>query len=49
MIETEEIEKRLNEDRDEWTLLDVRDADERAEASIDGNAGKNSIDHVTIP
>ena len=37
MIETEEIEKRLNEDRDEWTLLDVRDADERAEASIDGS------------
>tara|TARA_R110001599_G_scaffold119613_1_gene289941 strand:- start:2686 stop:4038 length:1353 start_codon:yes stop_codon:yes gene_type:complete len=37
MIETEEIEKRLNEDRGDWTLLDVRDADERGEASIDGS------------
>jgi hydroxyacylglutathione hydrolase len=37
MIETEEIKKRLKDDRSDWTLLDVRDADERSEVSIDGS------------
>lgn len=37
MIETGEVRKRLGEGRDNWTLLDVRDADERSEASIDGS------------
>ncbi len=37
MIGTDEVEKRLMDDRREWILLDVRDADERSEASIDGS------------
>lgn len=37
MIGTEDVERRLREGRDGWTLLDVRDADERAEASIEGS------------
>ena len=36
MIGTTEIEARLNEDKD-WTLLDVRDTDERAEAAIEAS------------
>lgn len=35
MIDTDEVTKRLNEDPHNWTLLDVRDADERASVSID--------------
>ncbi len=37
MIATEEVEKRLGNDADNWTLLDVRDADERAESAIEGS------------
>ncbi len=37
MIATEEVRTRLDERRADWTLLDVRDADERSEASIDGS------------
>ena len=37
MIGTDEIARRLKDARGEWTLLDVRDADERSEASIDGS------------
>lgn len=37
MIDTEEVAKRLEDDPGDWTLLDVRDADERSEASIDGS------------
>lgn len=37
MIGTEEVEKRLEGTRDDWTLLDVRDADERSQSSIDGS------------
>ncbi|WPZ08389.1 MBL fold metallo-hydrolase [Pelagerythrobacter marinus] len=37
MIGTEEVACRLDRDSDEWTLLDVRDADERSSASIDGS------------
>ena len=37
MIGTDEIRKRLKDDRSDWTLLDVRDADERSEVSIDGS------------
>ena len=37
MITTGEVKARLEEPRDNWTLLDVRDADERSEASIDGS------------
>ena len=37
MIGTEEVARRLDQDSGEWTLLDVRDADERQEASIDGS------------
>jgi hydroxyacylglutathione hydrolase len=37
MIKTGEVRRRLDKDRSEWTLLDVRDADERSEASIDGS------------
>ena len=36
MIGTDEVEKRLA-GVDGWTLLDVRDADERAEIAIDGS------------
>ncbi len=35
MIGTEEIERRLADGKEGWTLLDVRDADERAQASIE--------------
>ena len=37
MIGTEEVARRLDQDSCEWTLLDVRDADERQDASIDGS------------
>jgi len=37
MIGTDEVAARLKQDRGDWTLLDVRDADERSEASIDGS------------
>jgi len=37
MIKTQEIKKRLAEDRSDWTLIDVRDADERSEISIEGS------------
>lgn len=37
MIGTEEVEKRLESRHTDWTLLDVRDADERAESAIDGS------------
>ena len=37
MIGTEEVARRLGQDSGEWILLDVRDADERREASIDGS------------
>ena len=37
MIETDEVKTRMQEERDNWTLLDVRDADERSEFSIDGS------------
>lgn len=36
MIETEEVERRLS-DQEGWTLLDVRDADERAASAIAGS------------
>ncbi|MBR0552706.1 MBL fold metallo-hydrolase [Stakelama marina] len=35
MIDTQEVARRLDEDGSDWTLLDVRDADERASAAID--------------
>jgi hydroxyacylglutathione hydrolase len=35
MIDTAEVEERLNANTDNWTLLDVRDADERADAAIE--------------
>jgi len=37
MIGTEEVERRLRSDKGGWTLLDVRDADERAQGSIEGS------------
>jgi hydroxyacylglutathione hydrolase len=37
MIDTETVERRLADGFDDWTLLDVRDADERAEESIKGS------------
>lgn len=37
MIGTEEVEKRLESRHTDWTLLDVRDADERDESAIDGS------------
>jgi rhodanese-related sulfurtransferase len=37
MIGTEEVEKRLESMGTDWTLLDVRDADERAASAIDGS------------
>ncbi|WP_373492143.1 rhodanese-like domain-containing protein [Parasphingorhabdus sp.] len=37
MIGTHTVEKRLQGDRSDWTLLDVRDAEERSDASIDGS------------
>lgn len=36
-IGTDEVSKRLDAGRDGWTLLDVRDADERASAAIEGS------------
>ncbi|EMD81827.1 MBL fold metallo-hydrolase [Pacificimonas flava] len=36
MIDTQAVESRLK-DADDWTLLDVRDADERAAVSIEGS------------
>lgn len=37
MIDTEEVENRLDSNPEGWTLLDVRDADERTETAIDGS------------
>ncbi|MGM8910455.1 MBL fold metallo-hydrolase [Psychrobacter sp. 1U1] len=37
MIDTAEVKERLNVNKDDWTLLDVRDADERASAAIKGS------------
>ncbi len=37
MIGTDEVERRLASDEAGWTLLDVRDADERAQGAIDGS------------
>lgn len=37
MIGTDEVESRLQEKRDDWTLLDVRDADERQAEAIKGS------------
>ncbi|MGB7407987.1 MAG: rhodanese-like domain-containing protein [Pontixanthobacter sp.] len=37
MIGTDEVERRLESDEGGWTLLDVRDADERAEGAIEGS------------
>lgn len=37
MIDTAEVERRINDRRSGWTLLDVRDHDERAESRIEGS------------
>ena len=37
MIGTDEVERRLESDERDWTLLDVRDADERAQNAIEGS------------
>lgn len=37
MVNTDTVKQRLAGDGAEWTLLDVRDADERAEESIEGS------------
>ena len=37
MVDTETVKRRLASMRDDWTLLDVRDADERAEEAIEGS------------
>lgn len=37
MIATDEVERRVKGETDGWTLLDVRDADEREEEAIDGS------------
>lgn len=37
MIDTGEVENRLETRPEGWTLLDVRDADERAQSAIDGS------------
>ncbi|AOL24581.1 hydroxyacylglutathione hydrolase [Erythrobacter litoralis] len=37
MVRTGTVAHRLEEDEGEWTLLDVRDADERASGAIDGS------------
>ena len=37
MIGTEEVERRLGNDKGDWTLLDVRDADARAQGAIEGS------------
>lgn len=42
MVNTEEVESRLKEKKSDWTLLDVRDADEREDAAIEGS------DHIYV-
>ena len=37
MIQTEDVERRLETGDGDWTLLDVRDADEREETAIEGS------------
>lgn len=37
MVGTETVEQRLETQRETWTLLDVRDAEERASGAIDGS------------
>ena len=37
MVQTGTVERRLAEGRNDWTLLDVRDADERASGAIEGS------------
>lgn len=37
MIGTDEVAQRLANEEENWTLLDVRDADERAQSSIEGS------------
>lgn len=37
MIGTGEVKRRLESGKDDWTLLDVRDADEREQVAIDGS------------
>ena len=37
MVGTDEVERRLESDEGGWSLLDVRDADERAEGAIEGS------------
>ena len=37
MIGTDEVARRLDQDTNGWTLLDVRDLEERQQASIDGS------------
>ena len=37
MIETEEVARRLQTNPNGWSLIDVRAADERAQARIDGS------------
>src|SRR3546814_9767187 len=37
MVDTEEVARRLAEDSEDWTLLDVRALDERQRGSIDGS------------
>jgi hydroxyacylglutathione hydrolase len=37
MIGTPEVKRRLEEASSDWTLLDVRDTDERAAAAIEGS------------
>ena len=37
MIKTEEVRRRLEQGGNDWTLIDVRAADEREEAKIDGS------------
>jgi hydroxyacylglutathione hydrolase len=37
MIGTQEVASRLEQDADNWTLLDVRDAEERADGAIKGS------------
>lgn len=37
MVGTDTVEERLSRSSNDWTLLDVRDVDERSEAAIDGS------------
>lgn len=37
MVDTRTVKRRLADDRKNWTLLDVRDADERSEKAIEGS------------